>query len=179
MKAGSLSIKGARFDGRGGENDLILSGHGSSSSKRGGIVYESRGGTGLADSFTVRSSATPNVATLMSQAQEESSYVSNALSDRGYGDTASVGSLSAAREQSSIVSSLGVGGLNGRPTGTGTTSLNTAIEASGNLGDNFRKPEIPGSNDRVHDGRDGGPDGDSGSMNKYWVSPQTHLMLKI
>ena len=64
-----------------------------------------------------------------------------------------------------------MGGLNGRPTGTGTTSLNTAIEASGNLGDNFRKPEIPGSNDRVHDGRDGGPDGDSGSMNKYWVSP--------
>lgn len=174
---GNLSIKGARFDGRGNEVDLVLNGHGSSSSKQGGLMYSNRGGSGIADSFTVRSSAPPNVASLMSQAQEEQAvYNSNAISDRGLGDAVSVGSLNTARDQSSVVSALAMGNMKGRPANPGGTvgagGFPATSEATGNLGENFVKPDLSGSGDRGNnDGRVGSADSDTGSTHKYWVSP--------
>ena len=60
---GMLAIKGARFDGRHTEADLMLSGHGSATSgsaKRLGMVFESRN-VNSADPYTVRQPSPPNV----------------------------------------------------------------------------------------------------------------------
>ena len=70
---GLLAIKGARFDGRNNEADLMLNGHSSGaavSSKRSNILLENRN-VSSADPYTIRQPSPPNVATLLNNAQAE------------------------------------------------------------------------------------------------------------
>ncbi len=160
---GLLAIKGARFDGRNTETDLMLSGHSSGaagSSKRLGVPFDNLNVVS-ADSYTVRQPSPPNVATLLNNAQVEQN-VSQAQSKMASNSVDGNQSVMSSGSSTIVNGSF----AKGMPSGEKGT-------------ENFELPnrELPGGRGHVNNssasksGVEGNKADADVSAHKYWVSP--------
>ena len=164
-----LAIKGARFDGRHTEADLMLSGHGSATSgsaKRLGMAFESRN-VNSADPYTVRQPSPPNVAQLINNAQLEQNMAQMQMMTAD-----NSGNVDG---NASILSNVTSAAANGSV----KKGQSSAQEASENLSEDILRPNqgplggsMGGNTTLAKSSSSAAVDAsDDPPLNKYWVSP--------